>query len=111
VYNVAYVHNDKCVAEKGCRLCIMYCPEADCIMLNAETMKAEVVIPRCKGCDLCKVVTPSPCIRLIRSPVRSLWMQKRPRPRAWAKPIPDKLLHESFNPWREPWVIFFSIEN
>lgn len=56
MYNVAYVHNDKCVAEKGCRLCIMYCPEADCIMLNAETMKAEVVIPRCKGCDLCKVV-------------------------------------------------------
>jgi len=25
-------------------------------MLNPETMKAEVVIPRCKGCDLCKVV-------------------------------------------------------
>jgi pyruvate ferredoxin oxidoreductase delta subunit len=34
----------------------MYCPEADTIMLNTETMKAEVVISRCKGCDLCKVV-------------------------------------------------------
>jgi len=34
----------------------MYCPEADTIMLNSEKMKAEVVIPRCKGCDLCKVV-------------------------------------------------------
>lgn len=56
MYNVAYVHDDKCVAEKGCRLCIMYCPEADCIMMNMETMKAEVVINRCKGCDLCKVV-------------------------------------------------------
>jgi len=56
VYNVAYVHDDKCVAEKGCRLCIMYCPESDCIMLNSEKMKAEVVISRCKGCDLCKVV-------------------------------------------------------
>jgi len=56
VYNVAYVHDDKCVAEKGCRLCIMYCPEADCIMLDTEKMKAKVVIPRCKGCDLCKVV-------------------------------------------------------
>ena len=56
MYNVAYVHDDKCVAEKGCRLCIMYCPEADCIMLNSEKMKAEVVISRCKGCDLCKVV-------------------------------------------------------
>jgi pyruvate ferredoxin oxidoreductase delta subunit len=34
----------------------MYCPEADTIMLNTKTMKAVVVIPRCKGCDLCKVV-------------------------------------------------------
>ncbi len=56
MYNVAYVHDDKCVAEKGCRLCIMYCPEADCILLNTEKMKAEIVIPRCKGCDLCRVV-------------------------------------------------------
>lgn len=56
MYNVAYVHDDKCVAEKGCRLCIMYCPESDCILLNTEKMKAEVVINRCKGCDLCRVV-------------------------------------------------------
>lgn len=56
MYNVAYVHDDKCIAEKGCRLCIMYCPEADCIKLNTETMKAEVITHRCKGCDLCKVV-------------------------------------------------------
>ena len=56
MYNVAYVHDDKCVAEKGCRLCIMYCPEADCIMMDPEKKKAVVVINRCKGCDLCKVV-------------------------------------------------------
>ncbi len=56
MYNVAYVHDDKCVAEKGCRLCIIYCPEADTIMMDLEKMKAVVVIPRCKGCDLCKVV-------------------------------------------------------
>lgn len=56
MYNVAYVHDDKCIAEKGCRLCIMYCPEADTIMFDAEKKKAVVVIPRCKGCDLCKVV-------------------------------------------------------
>ncbi|CCQ91927.1 Pyruvate:ferredoxin oxidoreductase, epsilon subunit [Nitrospina gracilis 3/211] len=56
MYNVAYVHDDKCIAEKGCRLCIMYCPEADCIKLNTEKMKAEVITHRCKGCDLCKVV-------------------------------------------------------
>lgn len=56
MYNVAFVHDDKCIAEKGCRLCIMYCPEADTIMLDQEKMKATVVTHRCKGCDLCKVV-------------------------------------------------------
>jgi len=56
VYNIAYVDNDKCIAEKGCRLCIMYCPEADTIMLDEATKKAIVIEPRCKGCDLCLVV-------------------------------------------------------
>jgi pyruvate ferredoxin oxidoreductase delta subunit len=56
MYNVAYVHDDKCVAEKGCRLCIMYCPEADCIRLDTKKMKAYVVTNRCKGCELCVVV-------------------------------------------------------
>ncbi len=56
MYNVAYVHDDKCIAEKGCRLCIMYCPEADTIMLEAGKQKAVVVTHRCKGCDLCMVV-------------------------------------------------------
>ena len=56
MYNVAFVDDDKCIAEKGCRLCIMYCPEADTIMLDAEKQKAIVILNRCKGCDLCKVV-------------------------------------------------------
>lgn len=56
MYNVAYVHDDKCIAEKGCRLCIMYCPEADTILLDPEKKKAVVVTYRCKGCDLCMVV-------------------------------------------------------
>jgi len=56
MYNVAYVHDEKCVAEKGCRLCIMYCPEADCIRLDTKKMKAYVVTNRCKGCELCVVV-------------------------------------------------------
>ncbi len=56
MYNVAQVTDEKCVAKKGCRLCIMYCPEANCLDLNSETMVAEVVIDRCKGCELCKVV-------------------------------------------------------
>lgn len=56
MYNVAFVEDSKCIAEKGCRLCIMYCPEADCIMLDVEKKKAIVIVDRCKGCDLCKVV-------------------------------------------------------
>ncbi len=56
MYNVAQVTNEKCVAKKGCRLCIMYCPEANCLDLNSEKMVAEVNIERCKGCELCKVV-------------------------------------------------------
>jgi len=56
MYNVAYVEDESCVAQKGCRLCIMYCPEADCIKLDTTKMKAYVVVSRCKGCELCKVV-------------------------------------------------------
>ncbi len=56
MYNVAYVSDEKCVADKGCRLCIMYCPEADCIRLDSRKVKAFVIIERCKGCDLCVVV-------------------------------------------------------
>jgi pyruvate ferredoxin oxidoreductase delta subunit len=56
MYNVAYVEDEKCIAHKGCRLCIIYCPEADCIILDTEKMKAVVVTNRCKGCELCVVV-------------------------------------------------------
>ena len=49
MYNIAQVIDEKCVAKKGCRLCIMYCPEANCLV-------AEVTINRCKGCELCVVV-------------------------------------------------------
>ncbi|MEC4888699.1 MAG: pyruvate ferredoxin oxidoreductase [Nitrospira sp.] len=56
MYNVAQVIDEKCVAKKGCRLCIMYCPEANCLDLNSSKMVAEVNIDRCKGCELCVVV-------------------------------------------------------
>lgn len=56
MYNVALVTDAKCVAKKGCRLCIMYCPEANTLDLNVEKMIAEVIINRCKGCELCMVV-------------------------------------------------------
>ncbi len=56
MYAVAHVDDDLCVAQKGCRLCIMYCPEADCILLDTKKMKAYVVESRCKGCELCVIV-------------------------------------------------------
>lgn len=56
MYNVAYVVDEKCVANKGCRLCIMYCPEADCIRMDTRKMRAVVIIDKCKGCELCVVV-------------------------------------------------------
>ena len=56
MYNIAVVTDEKCVAKKGCRLCIMYCPEADCILLDTQKMVARVVMDVCKGCELCKVV-------------------------------------------------------
>ena len=56
MYNIAQVIEEKCVAKKGCRLCIMYCPEANCLDLNPTKMVAEVIIARCKGCELCVVV-------------------------------------------------------
>ena len=64
MYNVAYVHDDKCVAEKGCRLCIMYCPEPDCIRLDTVKMKAYVVTNRCKGCELCIPACPPQVLRM-----------------------------------------------
>lgn len=56
MYNVAHVDNEKCTAEKGCRLCIMYCPESDTILLDKKTGKAVIVLDRCKGCVLCEIV-------------------------------------------------------
>ena len=35
MYNVAQVIDEKCTAKKGCRLCIMYCPEANVLISRA----------------------------------------------------------------------------
>ncbi len=53
MYAVATVIDAECTAAKGCRLCILYCPEADTIVINQEKKVAEVVEDRCKGCELC----------------------------------------------------------
>ena len=49
MYNVAQVIDEKCVAKKGCRLCIMYSPEANCLNRHSTRMVAEVTIDRCMG--------------------------------------------------------------
>ncbi len=54
MYNVAQVIDEKCTAKKGCRLGIMYCPEANCLDLNSSKMVANQY--RWKGCELCVVV-------------------------------------------------------
>lgn len=59
MYAVAEVIDESCVAKKGCRLCIMYCPEANTILFNKENQVAVVVEQRCKGCELCVVVCSS----------------------------------------------------
>src|SRR5207249_10853792 len=56
MYNVAVVTDEKCVSKEGCCLCIMYCPEADWILLDAKNMVAKVVTDICKGCELCRDV-------------------------------------------------------
>lgn len=53
MYAVARVKDEDCTAEKGCRLCILICPEPDTIIFNAEKKVAEVIEDRCKGCELC----------------------------------------------------------
>lgn len=56
MYNVAEVNAEACVAQKGCRLCIMYCPEANCILIDTSKTVATIVESRCKGCELCVIV-------------------------------------------------------
>lgn len=56
MYAVALVDDEKCIANKGCRLCILYCPEADTIRFDPVKKKAVVSESRCKGCELCVVV-------------------------------------------------------
>ena len=56
MYNVAEVNAEACVAVKGCRLCVMYCPEANCILIDGSKTVATIVESRCKGCELCVIV-------------------------------------------------------
>jgi len=53
MYAIAKVKEEDCTAEKGCRLCIIACPEPDTIMYDAKKGVAVVIVDRCKGCILC----------------------------------------------------------
>ncbi|HEO64815.1 MAG TPA: pyruvate ferredoxin oxidoreductase [Spirochaetes bacterium] len=53
MYAVARVTEEDCTAEKGCRLCIVVCPEPDTIDYDPIKKVAVVNEERCKGCILC----------------------------------------------------------
>jgi len=53
MYAVARVKDEDCTAEKGCRLCIIACPEPDTILYDKDKKVAVVQEQRCKGCILC----------------------------------------------------------
>jgi len=56
MYAVASVAEVDCIAGKGCRLCMTYCPEPNTIAYDAVRKVAVVKEARCKGCELCVVV-------------------------------------------------------
>jgi pyruvate ferredoxin oxidoreductase delta subunit len=56
MYAVAAIIEEACIAGKGCRLCMVYCPEADTITYDPVRKVAVVNEARCKGCELCVLV-------------------------------------------------------
>lgn len=55
MYTAARIEAEKCT---GCRLCILYCPEAN-VLMQTDSNKVAVIDSRCKGCGLCANVCPS----------------------------------------------------
>ena len=56
MYAVATVNETDCIAGKGCRLCMTYCPEANTINYDPVRKVAVVNEARCKGCEICVFV-------------------------------------------------------
>lgn len=55
MYSYAIVEEKSCTAEKGCKLCVLACPEPDTILIEKKdgVKVAVVVVDKCKGCELC----------------------------------------------------------
>lgn len=58
MYAAAIIELNKCT---GCRLCILYCPDPNVLMLNMNK-KVIVNANRCKGCGLCVEVCPKKAV-------------------------------------------------
>ena len=57
---VAVVDQEKCI---GCKRCVSACP-FDAIVINEETLKAEVIADKCRGCMRCAPACPVNTIKL-----------------------------------------------
>jgi pyruvate ferredoxin oxidoreductase delta subunit len=63
MYNAARIETNKCL---GCRLCILYCPEPNVIMMT-DSKKVAINDSRCKSCGLCAEVCPKGAVTLRES--------------------------------------------
>lgn len=52
------VDNDKCIAEKGCTVCVDVCP-LDVLRISEETSKAYMAYDECWYCMPCAVDCPT----------------------------------------------------
>ncbi len=56
------VEHDKCIADKGCRICIDVCP-TDILALDASDGKVRMVYDECWYCLPCQHYCPTGAIR------------------------------------------------
>lgn len=57
------VNADKCIADKGCRVCIDVCP-LDVLAINEETGKAYMKYNECWYCMPCEVDCPTNAVKV-----------------------------------------------
>ncbi|MEM7747316.1 MAG: ferredoxin family protein [Pseudomonadota bacterium] len=57
------VDDEKCIAEKGCRVCIDVCP-LDILRINEETEKAYMAYDECWYCMPCEADCPTGAVKV-----------------------------------------------
>jgi NAD-dependent dihydropyrimidine dehydrogenase PreA subunit len=57
------VDEDKCIADKGCRVCIDVCP-LDVLWINEATGKAHMRYDECWYCMPCEVDCPTKAVKV-----------------------------------------------